>query len=68
MFSDEVAVTYPSEGSYRTSVFVLRDEVTGEGEHGRVRVHVTTRDGKTFATLPTPQRDMVTVAAEDLTE
>lgn len=66
MFSDEVAVTYPPEGSYRKSVFVPRSDVAGEGASGRVRVDVTQRDGKTYATLPSSRRDMVTVETADL--
>lgn len=68
MFSDEVAVTYPAEGSYRKSVFVPRREVEGAGENARVRVHVTIRDGKTYATLPSSARDIVTVSGGDITE
>lgn len=68
MFSDEVAVTYPPEGAHRKSVFVPRSQVDGAGMQGRVRVLVTERDGKTFATLPSDRRDMVTVLSGDILE
>lgn len=66
MFSDELAVTYPTEGTYRKSVFVLRDHVRVEGDRGSVRVLVTSKGGRTFATLPSARRDMVLVAPSDL--
>lgn len=68
MFRDEAAVTYPSAGSYRKSVFVNKNCVEGSGKAGRVRVVVTERGGKTFATLPSARRDIVSVSIEDLQE
>ena len=67
MFSDEVAVTYPSTGTWRASVFVPQTAVEGDiGSRGRVRVEVLRRNGKMLAVLPSPQRDLVEVVEADL--
>ena len=66
MFSDEMAVTYPPCGDAQASVFVPGDAVRGEpGGDGAVRVQVFSRDGQTFAVLPTPDREVVAVAGDD---
>ena len=68
MFSDEVAVTYPAIGAYQKSVFVQKRDVDGVGAVARVRVVVIRRNGTTYATLPTEDRDVVTVSPADLSE
>ena len=66
MFSDEVAVTYPSTGTWKTSVFVPQGAVQGSvGSRGRVRVVVVRREGKMLAILPSPQHDVVEVVEAD---
>lgn len=67
MFSDEAAVTYPSTGTWKKSVFVPQAAVQGEiGKIGKVRVILVRRDGRMLATLPTPQQDVVEVAESDI--
>ena len=69
MFNDEMAVTYPPEGTPLHSVFVPIEEVAGNpGEKGHVRVQVFTRAGSMIAILPTNYRDAVTVAEQDLSD
>lgn len=69
MFSDELAVTYPSSGQWQKSVFVERSDVKGRaGTVGKVRVTVVRRNGALLATLPSPERDIVYVNAEDISE
>jgi len=69
MFSDEVAVTYPaaSKNEWQKSVFVPSACVRRESEHqGEVKVSVVVKDGKRYAVLPSPRRDIVTVEDADL--
>ena len=67
MFSNEVAVTYPSTGAWKKSVFVPQELVQGKiGSRGKVRVGVLRRQGKLFAVLPNSQRDIVEVAESDV--
>lgn len=62
MFTDERAVTYPPEGAIQKSVFVPATVVEMLGDHnGRVRVRIVVRDGRTFAVLPSANRDIVSV-------
>lgn len=69
MFSDERAVSYPTTGSYRKSVFVPAGLVQGElGQPGKVRVHVVRKQGKLMAVLPSSRKDMVVVSEGDLSE
>ena len=66
MFSDEVAVTYPSSGVWKKSVFVPQTAVQGRvGSCGKVRVVALRRDNKMLAVLPSPQHDVVEVAEAD---
>jgi len=69
MFSDEVTVSYPaaSDDQWQKSVFVPRTSVRYAGEHdGEVMVKVFVKDGFTFAVLPSPWGDVVTVEGADL--
>lgn len=67
MFSNEVAVTYPSTGTWKRSVFVPQEVVQGKiGSRGKVRVTVFRRQGKMLAVLPNSQRDIVEVAESDV--
>ena len=69
MFSDEVAVTYPaaSQNEWQKSVFVPSACVRRESEHqAEVKVSVVVKDGKRYAVLPSPRRDIVTVEDTDL--
>jgi hypothetical protein len=67
MFSDEVAVTYPSTYPWQKSVFVPRSCVrNGRGELGEVKVVVVVKDGARYAVLPSPLRDIVRVEGADL--
>ena len=69
MFSDEVAVTYPAEGTALTSVFVPLTEVRGTlGGPGLVRVRVARGVNATLAILPTCYQDSVPVSEADLLE
>lgn len=69
MFSDELAVTYPASGKWQKSVFVERSAVKGAaGTVGKVRVTVIPREGALLATLPSPERDIVYVNDEDISE
>lgn len=66
MFSDEVAVTYPSSGPWQKSVFVPHTAVQGDvGSRGKVRVVVVRRNGRMLAVLPNSQHDVVEVAEAD---
>lgn len=67
MFSDELAVTYPSHGAWQKSVFVDRRAVKGEiGKVGKVRVAILRRDGSIMAVLPSPEQDIVYVSPGDI--
>jgi len=67
MFSDEVAVTYPSTGTWKKSVFVPEHLVEGEiGSRGKVRVRLLRGDGKLLAVLPNSQHDIVEVTESDI--
>lgn len=67
MFSDEVAVTYPANNhQWRKSVFVPRACV--RLERSDVRVDVIDRDGRLYAVLPSPRRDIVQVEGADLSQ
>ena len=69
MFSDEVAVTYPSGGKWRKSVFVPIKAVAGNlGAPGKVRVEIVHRKNKLFAVLPSSRRDIVEVMPKDVTD
>jgi hypothetical protein len=69
MFSDEVAVTYPDSTQWQKSVFVPRSCVRPDSEnHGEVMVNVFVEDGKRYAVLPTPWRDIVRVEDADLSQ
>ena len=69
MFSDELAVTYPSRGEWQKSVFVDRRAVKGDvGAVGKVRVVVLRQDGSIMAVLPSPEQDIVYVTAGDISE
>jgi hypothetical protein len=69
MFSDEIAISYPPVGQTIHSVFVPISVVRGTpGYRGKVRVNVFKRHGKTFAVLPTPERAIVAVADQDISE
>ncbi len=69
MFSDELAVTYPSRGAWQKSVFVDRRAVKGEiGTVGKVRVVVLRQDGSLMAVLPSPEQDIVYVTPGDISE
>ena len=69
MFSDEFAVTYPVTGNASWSVFVPQSAVRGEaGKQGRLEVVVLQEAGKMLAVLPTPQKDIVAVAEQDVAE
>ncbi len=67
MFSDEVAVTYPSIGDWQQSVFVPKSDVQGSiGDEGRVRVSVFRHGSRLIAVLPNPNHDIVEVTEADL--
>ncbi|MFO0824777.1 MAG: hypothetical protein U0792_16945 [Gemmataceae bacterium] len=67
MFSDELAVTYPSEGTWQKSVFVPASDVEGSpGNRGRVRVRIVRRNGHLMAVLPSSTQDIVTVNEGDV--
>lgn len=69
MFSDEVAVTYPTHGKWQKSVFVEKKLVRGTtGSEGKVRVRVLKRNGSMIAILPSPNQDVVYVQAGDVSE
>lgn len=69
MFSDELAVTYPAQGKWQKSVFVERNAVKGSpGGKGRVLVRVLRRNGSMIAILPSPNRDVVYIQAEDISD
>ena len=69
MFSDELAVTYPSRGEWQKSVFVDRRAVKGDiGSVGKVRVVVLRQDGSLMAVLPSPEQDIVYVMPGDISE
>jgi len=69
MFSDEMAVTYPSSGIARVSVFVPSTDVSGTpGGLGKVRVSVAHRGDTILAILPTSYRDSVAVSENDLSD
>lgn len=69
MFSDELAVTYPSQGAWQKSVFVDRHAVKGEiGTVGKVRVAILRKDDSIMAVLPSPEQDIVYVAPGDLSQ
>ena len=69
MFSDEMAVTYPTHGTAITSVFVPSSDVLGmPGGLGKVRVLVRKSGNILVAILPTEYRDAVPVAEVDLSE
>ena len=69
MFSNEMAVTYPTSGTARASVFVPTSDVSGNpGELGKVRVTVVTRGGNLLAILSTSYSDSVTVSETDLSD
>lgn len=68
MFSDELAVTYPAEGTAQKSVFVGASSVQGiAGSLGLVQVRIIQKDGKTLAVLPSADQDIVYARPEDLT-
>ena len=49
------------------AVFVPSACVRRESEHqGEVKVSVVVKDGKRYAVLPSPRRDIVTVGGADL--
>ena len=67
MFSSEMAVTYPPSGSMKKSVFVPLAKVKGApGVNGEVQVLIVHRDGKTFALLPSSQKELVEVNQSDI--
>jgi hypothetical protein len=67
MFSDELAVTYPAEGTWQKSVFVPARDVEGRpGSRGRVRVRIVRRNGHLMAVLPSATQDIVTVNEGDV--
>ena len=67
MFSDEVAVTYPASERWQKSVFVPSDFVRHSADdQGEVRVQVLIKNGKRYAVLPSPQRDIVAIRDSDL--
>ena len=69
MFSDEVAVTYPTTGQMRKSVFVPSASVRGSlGSTGAVKVSLVKRSGKLMAVLPSSRKDIVVVSENDVTE
>ncbi len=69
MFSDELAVTYPARGAWQKSVFVDRHAVKGEiGTVGKVRVTILRKDESIMAVLPSPEQDIVYVAAGDISK
>jgi hypothetical protein len=69
MFSDEVAVTYPGQGTNRISVFVPRDSVKGEpGTYGKVRVNLVEQSGELMAILPSAGNDIVFVSETDVAD
>ncbi len=66
MFSDEVAVTYPSTGTWKKSVFVPQTAVQGSvGARGKVRVVIVRREGRVLAVLPNAQSDVVEIVEAD---
>jgi hypothetical protein len=68
MFSDELVVTYPVEGTLQKSVFVAASDVEGVPEkQGRVRVRVVPSNGHIMAVLPSADQDIVSVREADLT-
>lgn len=69
MFSDEMAVTYPAEGTFQKSVFVEKSAVEGgPGERGRVRVRLVRQNGSVLAVLPSANQDIVYVQPQDIVE
>ena len=69
MFSDEVAVTYPSSAgaARQISVFIPRSYVRGDEEgQGEVLVDVGEMNGTCYAVLPNSYRDIVWPDAADL--
>ena len=70
MFSDEVAVTYPSTGVCKKSVFVPSQTVRKTiGKLGEVQVSVIpSSDGTLMAMLPSSSQDIVVIARADISE
>ena len=69
MFSDEVAVTYPSSGTPVCSVFVPAQAVHGQlGATGKVRVRIVERQGSLLAVLPSNYSDSVRVQEQDVSD
>ena len=64
MFSDEVAVTYPSHQIWQKSVFVPSACVRREPQ--AVKVTVLEKDGEKFAVLPSSRHDIVKIENADI--